>query len=205
MSDCPYIQYITAENTLNAYKRLNYTIFMEGDYNINIFGIRTNNRQCDLFNDVIGLLYKVDNKWVIKTFTATTDPGFKSLEQPINPCGCAILVPGQYPGAFKIGFHKGKYKALVQNRPVKLYRDNNCDTTLDFINAKCEMAGINIHHANTDPEHPSKLVQNWSAGCQVIKSITDWNEFMTIIHKSSTMYGDIFSYTLFTENEYFGK
>ena len=44
-----------------------------------------------------------------------------------NVKGTAILVPGQYRGAYKIGFHKGKYKALVQAKPVKLYIDNDKD------------------------------------------------------------------------------
>lgn len=189
---------ITIQELIDAYNRNNYKLYTEGDLNLNIFGIRSNIRKANLFDDTIGILYKFNNKWTLFTAEGTTDAGNKSLVSPVNNKGCAILKAGQYIGAFKIGYHKGRYEALIQNKELPVYRDNNYDTVLDFDEKTLEngMFGINIHHASNIGK--SSLVENWSAGCQVIADITDWNDFMHIVNLSG---GRIFSYTLFNEYE----
>lgn len=70
----------------------------------------------------------------------------------MNPKGTAILAPGQYQSSHKIGLHRGKYKALVQHRPVTVYRDNNKDSKYDLEPTKKDTGifGINIHKAGQD-------------------------------------------------------
>lgn len=194
---------MTVDTMIKAYGRMGYKLFDKGDFNLNIFGIRST-KHINKFDDTIGVLYKENGKWVLETYEGTTDPGITSLQNPVNCAGCAILVPGQYRSAFKVGYHKNKYKALVQNTKLALYRDNDRDNKLDCTNISWEMAGINLHHANTSEVNPSVQVDKWSAGCTVIRKISDWNQFIELVEIASEMYGDKFTYTLFTEEEVIG-
>lgn len=189
---------------INAYDRMGYTFFTKGNYNLNIFGIRNeNNRDSNGFNDLIGVLFKINGEWNLQKYDATVDPGTISRTNPVNRAGTAIIVPGQYRSVFKIGLHKGKYRALVQNKPFKLYRDNDKDSRLDFDSKIVEeMAGINLHHASNTGK--SKQVDNWSAGCCVIADINDFNNFMDLVYRSSERFGNTFTFTLFTEGQFFG-
>ena len=112
-----------------------YAYFNKGKYNLNIIGIRNaGNNVTNKFDDVIVVEY-ID-MYGIKSrniFAATTDPGITSMTKPVSYKGCAILVPGQYRSAWKLGYHKGKYEAIVQYKPVKVYRDNNGENKLPGI------------------------------------------------------------------------
>jgi hypothetical protein len=111
-------------------------------------------------------------------------------------------VPNQYIKSWKIGLHQGKYRALRQNAPVKVYRDTNKDLIQDYNTASIDegMFGINIHRSN--PAQASVVNEKWSAGCQVFSSPKDFDEFMGIIDQSSRIYGDVFTYTLLTESDF---
>ena len=166
-------------------------------FNLNIFGVRNSKRRVNAFDDFLYVIYRNHNlDWRIHQWEITTDPGLSVLENPINQEGTAILVPGQYKSAYKLGLHRGKYKALVQQGgTVKVYRDNNRDNVHDFDENTIEEGwfGINIHKAGTD----SNLVDGWSAGCQVFKREKDFNEFIEICDKAAGIYGNSFTYTLF--------
>lgn len=195
---------ITPEMVQEAYERQGYPFFVKGDYNINLFAIRNeHDPDADKFNDLIGLMFKIDGAWVLKKYDASTDPGLKYRLNPINDEGTAIVVPGYYKSAFVIGLHQGKYQALRQNIPLPLYRDNDKDAELDFGGViHKEMAGINLHRASASGK--STTVGPHSAGCQVIADINDFHEFMDIINTSAKIYGKTFSYALFTESQFFG-
>lgn len=204
MTKAKFFDDVTIDKVLDAYKRLDYPLFVNGDFNINIFGIRDNENVEDSFNDLICLLYKVNGKWVLKKYQATTDPGIYYRKNLLNTNGTAILQDGYYRSSWQLGLHHGKYTALVQRKPVKLWRDSNKDGILDRKGKTyTELAGINIHHASSNGT--SVTIGKYSAGCQVIASITDWNEFIDIVLKSSTIYGKVFSYALFTESQFFNK
>lgn len=196
---------ITAEMVKDAYQRNNYTFFENGDLNLNLFGIRTDNDDSNTFNDLIGLCYKENDIWQLKTYAATTDPGLYYREHPMNVNGTGILAPGQYAKAFRLGKHRGQYDALVQNVPFNLYRDNNKDAKLDMVGTpNPEMAGINLHRATGIPGKTSVQVDKWSAGCQVIASYDDFAELMSVVQRSAKKYGNTFTYTLFTEQQFYG-
>lgn len=207
MANAEFFNKVTYENIKQAYNRCNYVFFTQGDYNLNIFGIRNDlNRDSNNFNDVLGIVYKVNGNWVVKKYDATTDPGSKVRLAPVSTSGTAILVPNQYRSSWKIGLHKGKYNALVQAKPVSVYRDKNKDSKLDMNPSTIEtgMFGINIHRATSNANYPSKLVDSWSAGCQVVSSYNDFQEFMSIVNKASKLYGPKFTYTLFTSSQFLG-
>ena len=195
MTKAKFFDDVTIDKVLDAYKRLDYPLFVNGDFNINIFGIRDNENVADSFNDLICLLYKEKGKWVLKKYQATTDPGIYYRNNLLNTTESV----NKLKDIFTI-----KYTALVQRKPVKLWRDSNKDGILDRKGKTyTELAGINIHHASSNGT--SVTIGKYSAGCQVIASITDWNEFIDIVLKSSTIYGKVFSYALFTESQFFNK
>ena len=196
---------VSLDRITNAYKYMGYTYFTRGDYNLNIFGIRSKtNKDSNAFNDVIGVSYMVNGIWNFKAYEATTDPGLSMRLHPINKNGTAILVPGQYRAVYKIGLHQNKYEALVQRKPMRYWRDNNCDASLDFHGIIYnEIAGTNLHRATAIKGVTSKIVDDYSAGCQVIASYDRWVELMHLVETAAESYGNSFTYTLFTEDNFF--
>jgi hypothetical protein len=57
-----------------------------------------------------------------------------------------------------------------QVKPIAIYRDTKKDAVLDKINLQVGLFGINFHRAGM-----SGLIDNWSAGCQVMQD-NDWFE-----------------------------
>jgi hypothetical protein len=193
------ISKVLREKIEAAVKAKGYKWFDEGDYNLNIVGVR-NSESGDAitnkFDDYITISYKVDGKWQFEIFEATTDPGLHWAENLFNKDGVAILVPGQYRGSHTIGLHQGKYKALKQQKPVKVYRDKNKDGNYDMLeeNIKEGIYGINIHRASATGT--SSQIDKWSAGCQVIANNQNFDRLMELAHKAKDIWGNSFTYTL---------
>lgn len=189
---------------LQAVKALGHTVFTNGDYNLNIIGIRNPVPVVNKFDDMICVVYKENGQWITRSYPATTDPGTYWLANPMKVTGTAIMVPGQYSGAYKIGKHRGSYEALVQTGgKVKVWRDGNRDEILDYEAEDAEYDGyfgINIHRATAHGASPE--VNKWSAGCQVFQESEDFAEFMEIVNKSAEVYGDTFTYTLIVPNKF---
>lgn len=183
------------EQIETAIKSKNYKWFENGDYNLNIVGIRNSlpgQNVTNVFDDFITLTYKVNGNWINKSWPATTDPGKKGVLEYHNVNGVARLVPGQYLKSHTIGLHQGKYEALKQLNNVKVWRDADKDLEFDEIKTQEGVFGINIHKAGSD----STYVENWSEGCQVFKKSADFEEFMSIIRLAAKTQGNTFSYTL---------
>jgi len=174
----------------------------EKGYDVNIVGIRnssTKDRVTNAFDDHISISYKdFDGSWKSHCYACTTDPGTHWVENLLNPNGVAILKPGQYRGSHKIGLHQGKYEALRQKKPLKVYRDGDKDREYDLLeeNVHEGIYGINIHRATAKPGRKSTRVDKWSAGCQVIAASDDFAELMGIVNQAKTIHGNSFSYTL---------
>ena len=138
---------------------------------------------------------------------STCDPGLDNLLKPVNNNGCAIVMNGYWRDLWKIGLHKGQYKALVQNARVVVFRDNDKDSQLDYANITNDdprvvrwdsdkdkkiiieggqsyliergSFGINCHRAS---EH--KLIAKiglYSAGCCVIQDSTKFVKMISIV------------------------
>lgn len=131
------------------------------------------------FNDAIYAAWlDKDGSPHCEMFQATVDPGIFS--QVYNVDGDAHLIDGVYQ--FKRGLHQGKYPALLQAEPVKVWRDKDKDgkQSASEMATLTGMFGINIHCSSAG-EH----VGNWSAGCQVIQGSTDspaWRRFMSLVN-----------------------
>jgi hypothetical protein len=201
MSDKLYDK-VLAANFSKVLTNKGYVYFTNGKYNLNLIGIRrAGNAVTNKFDDYIVAeyvdMYGIKSKDI---FPATTEPGMSSMTKPVSYKGCAILVPGQYRGAWKLGYHQGKYEAIVQYKTLPVYRDNNKDKVYDFDNKTIEegVFGINIHKAGTH----STQVDNWSAGCQVLANKDDFDKLMKLAHRQiSQGYGKLFTYTLLNEED----
>lgn len=166
-------------------------------YELNIVGLRSKSVLPNRFDDEIHVFYKTEkSKWNYHIFKATTDPGTFWLENPMQPQGTAILAQGQYENAYELGMHLGKYKALVQSKPVTIIRDYDRDAKLDFLNGTKEEGffGINIHRAFS--EGKTKFIDKFSAGCQVFQNADDFYRFLDLCEQHSKLYGNRFTYTL---------
>ena len=198
---CPTRQQI--ESTVKA---KGYKWFENGNYNLNIVGVRngeTLNEVTNKFDDCVTLSYKKDGEWQFHCFEATTDPGKHWVDNVLNEAGVAILKENQYRGSHKIGLHQGKYEALRQQKPVQVYRDNNLDDCYDMDESTLQegIFGINIHRATKWEGKKSTQIDKWSAGCQVIAANDDFRLFMEICNKSKDIWGNSFTYTLINSND----
>ena len=184
-----------------ALKAKGHAFFENGDLNLNIIGVRNDSGKADTFDDFINVLYKLNGEWCVDTYPATTEPGTRILQRPINKKGTAILVPNQYRGVYKIDTHGGKrkYTALCQrNGEVEVWRDDNRDTTPDCVGPKDKgFYGINIHRQWGSDER--EYTGGVSAGCQVFQSSRHFYQFMDTCNRAADKWGNSFTYTLIME------
>lgn len=182
-------------------KALGYLFFDRGEFNLNVVGVRTQDDGADTFNDRMFVAYRDSHAVAVcLNFDITTDPGIAYRRNPINPRGTGIVVPGQHRGAWKIGEHKGT-QALVQKKPMAVYRDNNKNSALDFdaITIERVMGGFNCHRSRK--HGTSTSVGRWSAGCQVFANAYDHDVLMALSHRSAAIHGNSFTYTLLTSGQ----
>jgi len=184
------------EQVEKAVKAKGYNYFENGNYNVNIIGIRNSapgKKVTNVFDDWLTISFKEDGTWKFFCWGATTDPGKAPMLLGNNGTGTARVVPGQYPGSHFIRKHQGKYDALCQKGHLRLYRD--ADKDLEYDEDKITDSyndGINIHKSGQD----STWIDHWSHGCQVFKKVKDFDEFMKICYKASALHGNSFTYTL---------
>ena len=186
------------EQVQNAVKAKGYVWFEDANnkgFDLNIVGVRnsaTGQKVTNVFDDHITVSYKENGVEKFHIWPATTDPGKKGVMEYHNANGVARLVEGQYRGSHTLGLHQGKYEALKQQKPVKVYRDANRDMVFEENKIQEGIFGINIHKAGAD----STYVENWSEGCQVFKKAADFEAFMAICRKAAAIHCKSFTYTL---------
>ena len=169
------IKNLDPKSIINAIDKLKYELFEDSTkpYNLNIIGVRSSDMESNTFNDARVYLIPLPNgQWTYAVMPSTTDPGLFWLKKLGNQKGTAIVPPGQHRGLWKIGKHRGKYKALVQRKEITVFRDVNRDKKLDYTNPDTGYFGINSHRANVTKK--SIIVDKWSAGCQVTADPHDY-------------------------------
>jgi len=135
------------------------------------------------------------NSGRVYRFDSTTRPGSYYLLHLLNPKGAAVLKPGQYLDSWTLGLHKNEYLAWVQTKPVTVFRDNNLNDSAEEVGFEdTGLFGIDIHRSNQFSI--SKLVDKYSAGCQVFADPFQFNSFIDICKGSGLK---SFSYTLLEE------
>lgn len=192
------------EQIIKVCKNFDYTIYEDG--RLNLIGIRARSKTVNVFNDSLFVIWKENNEWIYKKYIITTEPGLSSLLKPINKNGCAILVEGQYVDTYTIDIHalgkRSQHEALCQRlQPVRVYRDNNKNSSIELSVKAIEPAyGINIHRASGILDITAK-VEAYSAGCQVFQSSKSFKEFMDLCKSKRELHNNRFTYTLINEKD----
>ena len=181
-------------------KELNYQVFYRPNQ-LNIIGVRTATVVPNKFDDNMFVFWMNDNgSFEGRKYPVTTDTGTFWLKNPKEQNGSALLKAGQYIDSWQKGFHNRneptkRYPALVQAKPITVFRDYNKDNVLDFDGKEqTGLFGINIHRVN--PSATSTTVDRWSAGCQVFANPNDFADFMKLVDKHIASVGNAFTYTL---------
>ncbi|GAB4126262.1 MAG: hypothetical protein Fur0027_07250 [Raineya sp.] len=99
--------------------------------------------------------------------------------------GTAILAEGFYKdtwlGSWQTRFGFRSFE-LLQQKPVKIYRDGNRNKTLDRHTTQTGLFGINIHTAGWN-----NLIDRWSAGCIVVPK-AEWDRFVALYLQAGLWY-----------------
>jgi hypothetical protein len=132
----------------------------------------------------------------IKEYTGTTNPGTYWHENyDPKKGGVALLKEGQWLNCWTLGKHRGLYDAWTQVKPVTVYRDADKDGKSEKTEVTQNgLFGINIHRASENAI--SKLIDRWSAGCQVLAAGSDYKEFIQFSKDAGQKF---FTYTLLDE------
>ena len=153
-----------------------------------LLALRDASRPFNQWSDWIGCVVSGQLMWL---FQGTTLPGrFYMVSKLLNPKGCAILLPGQYLGVYRLGLHKGKSPAFVQCGEFQVARDWNRNEVYDFTRIEeASSIGLNIH--TTTGLFP--VVNKFSAGCLVVQR--PW-EFKQLLDLAECSKQDFFDLTL---------
>ena len=190
----------------------------------NLVGIRAFGRQSDAWQDWIGGIMW-DGEWHVIGGAGTTSPGRPGLLEPSNLKGTAIMLPGQYPGLYRVGpdaFHgrsgSSPYRAFEQEAEAEYLRDNDKDEILDIgttgyardevhyrnlrtaltLDGRYQKANIksNLHRASRVVGKLVPAVGPYSLGCQVMQDVTTFDALRTAFHNAIPAQGDRVTYTL---------
>ncbi|AFZ20349.1 peptidoglycan-binding domain-containing protein [Allocoleopsis franciscana] len=166
-----------------------YEIFQGiGEYNIvYIEGMNAdatlNNDPPNYFNDRRMVIQIVDGvPAIVGNWQATTEPGYRYTERPMNPEGAARIKFGQYK-AWQVGIHgtADRHEALIQTGgTVTVHRDFNKDYQRVGDKEDTGYFAINQHWGY---DLPSNNVYYASAGCLVGRLRQGHREFMSLIKK----------------------
>lgn len=174
----------------------------------NIFGIRSNNTDPDVWDDLLGIAYIGTNSAEqLLMYWGTTHPGLPWLLKPMQKRGAAVILPGFYPNVWNIGLHQGKIPALKQVGNFKICRENT-DGIFDPNYDRYEVVGVGTG-LNCHPTYGRAAKQwrvgLWSAGCQVPNLDVNspaWGQWMDVCRASArTNRKGTLSYALFTEDD----
>jgi hypothetical protein len=205
MSNQTLSQKVSLASVIATYQRLNYPVFVNGDYNVNLCGIRSLSRESNHFDDIFCLFYRISGSWHFHQFPVTLDPGLTYLQTPFSPeaakDGTFIIAPGFYRGLWAIGKFKNR-QALLQVGTVRGYRDKNWDHILDLDPKTITSGNYGIlFHPHFQGVKVAQRVWNSSAGCVVPQSDDDFEFTMAICNKSARIFGNKFSFAVIHEEQ----
>ncbi|HEY9665709.1 MAG TPA: peptidoglycan-binding domain-containing protein [Coleofasciculaceae cyanobacterium] len=140
-----------------------------------------NNDPPNYFNDRRMVLQILDGvPAIIGNWEATTEPGYRYTQRPMNPEGAARIKFGQYK-AWQVGIHgtSDRHEALIQTGgEVSVHRDFNKDYQRVGDKVDTGYFAINQHWGY---DLPNNNVYYASAGCLVGRLRQGHREFMNLI------------------------
>ena len=141
-----------------------------------------NDDKPNYFNDLRMVIEFTNGKpKIVDCWEATTEPGYHYTYHPMNRKGAARIKFGQYR-AWKVGYHgrADRHEALVQVRPITVYRDANKDMKRIGDKEDTGLFGIDQHWGY---DLSRNNIKNASAGCLVGRTRAGHREFMSIIEQ----------------------
>lgn len=155
---------------------------------------RPNANTPNMFNDRrLVLEIEEGRPTILGNWEATTEPGRYYTMNPMNPGGAARIAFGQYK-AWSVGRHRNDHEALVQAKPVKVYRDLNRDFKREGDRLYEGVFGINQHWGY---DRPVNDLGHSSAGCLVGRTRSGHRQFMSLL-KSDPRYAASHGYRFLT-------
>jgi len=171
---------------------------------LNIVGMRRKDdgRPTNKFDETMCVFFKNGNgNWELYEYTITTLPGYVPRTTKL-PNLVSVLKLGQYVNQYQINFHQGKPEhpclkfATTVNHMSKTVDKYDYASTTNTKNI-----GINIHRANASGSTLS--VFNWSKGCQVFKTRSQFDQFLSFCYKQRDEgKKPYFTYTLIKQSEF---
>lgn len=189
------IQFDNASSLISFLSKKDIGGLVDKPLYLNIVLFRKNRVFTNKFDDMIYWLWKDEkNVWQMRSAYITTKPGIFYVKNPLSPLGVGILKGGFHKDSHELGYHKGEYRALVQKKPLPVWRDNDKDSWADFIKLETGVFGINIHRANA--RYESSVVDKWSAACQVFANPVMFSRFISQCEKHAAVHGNSFDILL---------
>ena len=170
---------------LSDYKRL--------PENYWIIGVRNPEDAPNQFDD---MFYLMLGEEIVLSTTGTTNPGTPILKRGYlryNKDGAAVVESDRiYYNVWKYGLHRGKMPALKQlGNSITIYRDGDNDEKSEEIGKRTTgYYGINFHADQYNlnvADKDSKLINSWSAGCQVCNKVHDYKEIIKLCKAQNTV------------------
>jgi hypothetical protein len=185
----------TIHELTSRLEELGHKIYRE-PWELNLVFIRTSQRFTNKFDDEAYWFWWNDKGELgFKSAKCTTKAGFYYALHPMGSNGTAILKEQQYLDSWKLGLHHSDYAALVQAKPISVWRDNNKDSKLDNRAEETGSFYINIHRASKNKE--SMIVGNWSAACIVLANPIMFQTLIRAVNQQLTLgKRDVFSPTI---------
>jgi hypothetical protein len=174
----------------------------------NLIGIRDEEGlEQDIINDWLGFWTEDE----IFLYNGTTDPSvfYTKDKNERNPNGTFHLGYGWHEKIWIIGTHKG-YEAFQNHwkycKPTRGWRDANFNFKYDegIDKLVTDYIGVNFHRMSALPNVLQRLIGRYSAGCQVVNDLKDF-QYILQKAKDSNMFKQNnfvpFNYCLFSKEE----
>lgn len=160
------------------------------------------------FDDILNIFYKNQNgNWELLEYQITTMPGYFPKTE-LLPEGVGLLALGQYADLCKLD----TYTSDPTTIPVKTDKCLKIDEVTIHINdstkiynyksEKINVKSIVLLHKSSDVGS-AESVFNYSGGAQVFKTVSQWDQFITLCESQvTTAKKDTFTYTFCKQSDF---
>jgi hypothetical protein len=173
------VRQFTDKELLEKVERIGGTIPNRGKYLA--IGVESLENGFNIFDDKFYIFDGPDFKMVSSGTTNAGSTALKTFDK-YNLIGAAVLKTNMwYEDGYIPGLHKGRMKALRQNKPFYYYRDSDKDDKAEELGKLYhEIIWANMHGVDYDP-FSNKIATNiggWSFVCQVWNRMTDYRNMI---------------------------
>ena len=199
-------------------KLKNYKFFEKGDFNLNLIAVREDDIFDNKFSDTLyaickvnGVFQKLELSWTTKAGVyghgGEQDP-LQAWETGTADNGVAVVVEGQYLGAFELVLNGGGYpfdEYFKQIKPLAYYRDNDKNGVIT--RGKVVWGEYSTHlHAMSVKKYAGTYLsaigyKPWSMGCMGADYL-NFQRLKNLALKAASLYSNKFSYTLLHEKDF---